>query len=178
MMAGLLAYLIRPSSMSWSSLPLPAWLRWTGVPLGFAAVCLLLWTLHTLGHNLTDTVVTRREAALVTHGPYRWIRHPFYVAMLLAVIATSLVAANWFLALTGVGVFALLAVARPPKSGISSPDSAATTRTTRGRRDDSCHGRKECISDQRGGSTVAEPTSAVTVLFALLVGWSRGRRRF
>lgn len=110
LLAGLLAYLIRPGSMSWSSLPLPAWLRWAGAPIGFAAVCLLLWTLRSLGPNLTDTVVTRRDAALVTHGPYRWIRHPFYVAMLLAVIGTSLIAANWFLAITGVGVFALLAV--------------------------------------------------------------------
>jgi protein-S-isoprenylcysteine O-methyltransferase Ste14 len=110
MMAGLVAYLIRPGSMSWSSLPLPAWPRWAGVPVGMAAVCLLFWTLRSLGPNLTDTVVTRRDAALVTHGPYRWIRHPFYVAMLLGVIAVSLVAANWFLAMTGVGVFALLAV--------------------------------------------------------------------
>lgn len=110
LLASFVAYLIRPGSMSWSSLPLPAWMRWAGAPIGFAAVCLLLWTLRSLGHNLTDTVVTRREAALVTHGPYRWIRHPFYVAMLLAVIATSLVAANWFLGLTGVAVFALLAV--------------------------------------------------------------------
>jgi protein-S-isoprenylcysteine O-methyltransferase Ste14 len=110
MMVGLLAYLFRPNSMSWLSLPLPAWLRWAGVPIGMAAECLLIWTLRSLGHNLTDTVVTRRNASLVTHGPYRWIRHPFYVAMLLAVIATSLIAANWFLAVTGVGAFALLAV--------------------------------------------------------------------
>ena len=110
MMASLLASLIRPSSMSWSSLPLPAWLRWTGAPIGIAAVCLLFWTLRSLGRNLTDTVVTRRDAALVTDGPYRWIRHPFYVSMLLGVIATSLIAANWLLAITGVGMFSLLAV--------------------------------------------------------------------
>jgi protein-S-isoprenylcysteine O-methyltransferase Ste14 len=110
LLASLVAYLIRPSSMSWSSLPLPAWLRWTGVPVGIAAVCLLFWTLRSLGRNLTDTVVTRRNAALVTHGPYHWIRHPFYVSMLLAVIATSLIAANWFLAVTGIGVFLLLAI--------------------------------------------------------------------
>jgi protein-S-isoprenylcysteine O-methyltransferase Ste14 len=110
LLAGLLAYLFRPSLMSWSSLPLPAWLRWMGVPIGIAASGLLFWTLRSLGRNLTDTVVTRREASLVTHGPYRWIRHPFYIAMLLAVIAISLVAANWFLAVTGVGVFAILAV--------------------------------------------------------------------
>jgi protein-S-isoprenylcysteine O-methyltransferase Ste14 len=28
---------------------------------------------------LTDTLVTRREHTLITHGPYRWVRHPFYV---------------------------------------------------------------------------------------------------
>jgi protein-S-isoprenylcysteine O-methyltransferase Ste14 len=110
LLISVVAYLVRPSSMAWSSLSLPGWLRWAGAPLGLAAVCFLFWTLHSLGANLTDTVVTRREAALVTHGPYRWIRHPFYVAMLLAVIATSLIAANWLLALAGVGVFALLAV--------------------------------------------------------------------
>ena len=110
LLASLVAYLIRPGSMAWSSLPLPGWVRWIGAPFGFAAALLLFWTLHSLGHNLTDTVVTRREAALVTHGPYRWIRHPFYVALLLAVIGISLVAANWFLAITGVGVFTLLAM--------------------------------------------------------------------
>jgi protein-S-isoprenylcysteine O-methyltransferase Ste14 len=110
LLAGLLAYLFRPSLMTWSSVPLPSWLRWMGVPFGIAAVGLLFWTLRSLGRNLTDTVVTRREASLVTHGPYRWIRHPFYVSMLLAVIAISLVAANWFLAVIGVGVFAILAV--------------------------------------------------------------------
>ena len=110
LLAGVLAYLIRPSSMSWLRLPLADWVRWLGVPIGIAAVGLLFWTLRSLGRNLTDTVVTRREASLVTHGPYRWVRHPFYVSMLLGVIAISLVAANWFLAITGVGVFALLAV--------------------------------------------------------------------
>jgi protein-S-isoprenylcysteine O-methyltransferase Ste14 len=110
LLISLVAYLIRPSWMAWSSLSLPAWLRWAGAPLGLAAACFLFWTLHSLGANLTDTVVARHKATLVTHGPYRWIRHPFYVAMLLAVIATSLIAANWLLAVAGVGVFALLAV--------------------------------------------------------------------
>ena len=31
-----------------------------------------------LGPNLTDTVVTRKAHALVSTGPYRWVRHPFY----------------------------------------------------------------------------------------------------
>src|SRR5262245_22295122 len=74
---GLIAYMVNPSSMAWSALALPVWLRWTGVGVWAAAGGLLLWTFRNLGSNLTDTVVTRKEHTLITHGPYRWIRHPF-----------------------------------------------------------------------------------------------------
>ena len=60
--------------------------------------------------NLTDTVVTRRDATLVTHGPYRYVRHPFYVSFALGVLANSLVAANWFFLLCGATAFVMLAV--------------------------------------------------------------------
>jgi protein-S-isoprenylcysteine O-methyltransferase Ste14 len=107
---GLLAYLIDPKWMSWSALPLPTWLRWIGVGIGAASGLLIIWTFRNLGTNLTDTVVTRRDHTLVTTGPYRWVRHPFYCAFGLAVAANSLVAANWFLLVSGAVAFALLAV--------------------------------------------------------------------
>jgi len=110
-MAGLIVYLIRPESMAWSSIRLPPGVRWSGVGFGVAAAILLLWTMRALGGNLTDTVVTRRRHSLVTSGPYRWVQHPFYVAAALAMTADSLVAANWFLAGTGV-VTAMLLVKR------------------------------------------------------------------
>ena len=78
--------------------------------IGVSAALLLIWVFRGLGTNLTDTVVTRAEHTLVTTGPYRWVRHPFYVATALAVIANSLVAANWFLALTGGLTVALIVV--------------------------------------------------------------------
>jgi protein-S-isoprenylcysteine O-methyltransferase Ste14 len=98
---GVITYMVNPARMAWSSMPLPLWLRWTGVAIGAAAGCLLVWTLVNLGKNLTDTVVTRKAHTLVTVGPYRWVRHPFYDAVGLAVLANSLVAANWFLLATG-----------------------------------------------------------------------------
>lgn len=110
-MLGLIAYMINPWWMSWSSLALPAWLRWMGVGLGVLAGGLLIWTLRTLGKNLTDTVVTRREHTLVTRGPYNWVRHPFYDALALSILANSLAAANWFLFLTG-GLLLVLIVIR------------------------------------------------------------------
>ncbi len=94
--------------MAWSSLPLPLWLRWAGVGIGIPTGLLLIVTFRTLGRNLTDTVVTRSEHSLVTSGPYRWVRHPFYLATILAVTANSLVTANWFIALTGACAFGLL----------------------------------------------------------------------
>jgi protein-S-isoprenylcysteine O-methyltransferase Ste14 len=105
------AYLINPSGMGWASLPLSAWLRWIGGCLAVLAVPpLLLWTFHSLGKNLTDTVVTRREHTLVTHGPYRWVRHPFYNVVLLAIISMSLLAASCLLALLGLTAFTLIVV--------------------------------------------------------------------
>jgi protein-S-isoprenylcysteine O-methyltransferase Ste14 len=110
MMAGLIAFIVSPASMEWSSVPLPIWMRWIGVALGVVAGVLLTWTLRTLGKNLTDTVVTRKEHTLVTTGPYHWIRHPFYSSLALTVIANSLTAANWFLFITGALVFTLLVI--------------------------------------------------------------------
>jgi protein-S-isoprenylcysteine O-methyltransferase Ste14 len=94
--AGLIAYLINPACMAWAAVPLPVGLRWTGVGLGLIAGVLLVWMFRTLGRNLTDTVVTRKKHTLVTHGPYRWVRHPLYTSAALVVLAHSLIAANWF----------------------------------------------------------------------------------
>ena len=108
---GVIVYMVNPAWMAWSSLPLPAWLRWTGAGVSAITAGLLTWTLHGLGTNLTDTVVTRPAHTLVTHGPYRWVRHPFYDCLALLILANSLMAANWVFLLTG-SVFLFLIVVR------------------------------------------------------------------
>ena len=107
---GLIAWMVDPSSMAWSGVSLPVWLRWTGVGLIALAGGLLVWTFRCLGRNLTDTVVTRQNHTLVLHGPYRWVRHPFYDAAALLMVAISLIAANWFLFVAGVAAFSLLII--------------------------------------------------------------------
>ena len=107
---GIVIYMINPAWMAWSAMPLPVWLRWSGAGFWALSVALLIWTLPTLGTNLTDTVVTRERHTLVTSGPYRWIRHPFYDAMALVTVGAGLIAANWFILASGAVVFTLLAV--------------------------------------------------------------------
>lgn len=106
---GAIAYMINPASMAWSSVALPAWVRWSGVALTALTAILLLWTLRSLGSNLTDTVVTRRAHTLVTRGPYQWVRHPFYDCMALFMVSTALMMGNWFVLAAGVIGFGILA---------------------------------------------------------------------
>jgi protein-S-isoprenylcysteine O-methyltransferase Ste14 len=73
----------------------------------------MYWTLSNLGKNLTDTVVTRAEATLVTDGPYRWVRHPFYVTAALLMASVTLLTANWLIGLSSIVVLALLAIRTP-----------------------------------------------------------------
>ncbi len=106
-------YLIFPMYFLWAAMPLPTWLRWIGVGTGVLCSLLMYWTLSSLGKNLTDTVVTRAEATLVTHGPYRWVRHPFYVTAALLMSSVTLLTANWFIGVSSVAVLALLAIRTP-----------------------------------------------------------------
>jgi protein-S-isoprenylcysteine O-methyltransferase Ste14 len=89
---------------------LPDWLRWIGAGLVGFCPLLLAWTLHSLGRNLTDTVVTRQEHTLVTTGPYRWVRHPFYGSLLLSVLSNALVAANWFIFACGLALLTMISL--------------------------------------------------------------------
>ena len=106
-------YLIFPAFFQWASMPLPPWLRWMGVVTGALCSLLMYWTLSSLGKNLTDTVVIRAEAKLVTNGPYRWVRHPFYVTAALLMASVTLLTANWLIGVSSVLVLALLAIRTP-----------------------------------------------------------------
>jgi len=107
------AYMIHPAWLDWSRIDLPDWLRWLGVAMGVAGDFMAYWVFTSLGNNVTPTVVTRKNATLVTHGPYRWIRHPLYLMGLLAYFGFALLAENWFLAILSVLAFYLLNLRLP-----------------------------------------------------------------
>lgn len=110
MLLVLILYFVAPDWIEWAMLPLPAWLRWLGSVLMVVATALQVWMFLALGKNITDTVVTRKEHTLVTHGPYRWIRHPLYVAFVGLFVAVALITTNWLFFAGGVFTFTLMVI--------------------------------------------------------------------
>jgi protein-S-isoprenylcysteine O-methyltransferase Ste14 len=109
----ILGYVINPNWLSWASLPMPPWLRWVGVAIALIAWALLIWMFKSLGDNITDTVVTRKQHSLVVHGPYRWIQHPLYSFGTLFFFGLSLITAKWILLLFTILAFVLLSLRTP-----------------------------------------------------------------
>ncbi len=107
------AYLVWPPLVNWASVPLIPEIRWSGAFCGVAGVWLMYATLTSLGKNLTDTVATRADATLVTRGPYRYVRHPFYVTAALLMLAAGLLSANVLIVAAGLVVIVMLALRTP-----------------------------------------------------------------
>src|SRR5579862_2705609 len=104
------AWLWNPAWFTWATVPMPDWVGWIGVA-GFAfAIALLVWMFITLGRNLTDTVVTRRDAHFVDHGPYRYVRNPMYTGILIISFSLGLSLETWLVPLGGSVVFSILAI--------------------------------------------------------------------
>jgi protein-S-isoprenylcysteine O-methyltransferase Ste14 len=68
---------------------------WCGLVLLLAARALRQWAFWTLGRYFTFTVQTSADQVVVTTGPYRFVRHPAYTALLLAAAAGGLYVGNW-----------------------------------------------------------------------------------
>ncbi|OKH29958.1 hypothetical protein NIES2101_42810 [Calothrix sp. HK-06] len=74
-------------------------LRWVGVGCAFLGTLLRIWSMKVLGSYYTCTLVTTSEQRVIQHSPYRFIRHPGYLAALLiwvgAAVASGSVTATF-----------------------------------------------------------------------------------
>ena len=84
-----------------------AWLRrpvfvpalgWTMLALVVGSQALRWWCIATLGHRWNTRVIVVPGLPLVTAGPYRWLRHPNYVAVVVEGFALPLVHTAWITA--------------------------------------------------------------------------------
>jgi protein-S-isoprenylcysteine O-methyltransferase Ste14 len=54
-----------------------------------------VWAIATLGRAFRTTVEVDPGQAVVSSGPYRWVRHPSYSGLLMIVTGCGLAAGNW-----------------------------------------------------------------------------------
>lgn len=85
------------------------WTMWSMLPLVFflIAQAIRVWALATLGRSWNTKIIVLPGAEPVNHGPYKWIRHPNYVVVVLEIFFLPL----FFQAYVTAIVFSLLNVA-------------------------------------------------------------------
>jgi len=108
-----IVYLINPQWMAWSKIGLPEWARWFGFGFGIIVVGLIYWLFISIQGGITPVSATRKDHKLVTHGIYRWVRHPLYTVGSSLYISFGLMSDNWFIIFMGVGAFIVMAIRTP-----------------------------------------------------------------
>ena len=73
-------------------------LGWLMLALVVASQALRWWCIATLGQQWNTRVIVVPGLALVSRGPYRWLRHPNYVAVAVEGLALPLVHSAWLTA--------------------------------------------------------------------------------
>lgn len=75
--------------------PFVPWLAWPMLAVVVAAQGLRWWCIATLGRQWSTRVVVVPGLGLVRRGPYRWLPHPNYVAVVAEGVALPLVHSAW-----------------------------------------------------------------------------------
>lgn len=79
--------------------PFIPWLGWPMLAVVVASQGLRWWCVKSLGKRWNTRVIVLPHATLVRRGPYRWMRHPNYVAVVAEGFALPLVHTAWLTAL-------------------------------------------------------------------------------
>lgn len=79
--------------------PFLPWLGWPMLALVLASQGLRWWCIATLGERWNTRVIVVPGLPLVRRGPYRWLPHPNYVAVVVEGVALPLVHTAWVTAL-------------------------------------------------------------------------------
>lgn len=79
--------------------PFLPWLGWPMLAVAVLAQMLRWWCITALGERWNTLVIVVPDAPLVRQGPYRWLHHPNYVAVVAEGIALPLVHTAWLTAI-------------------------------------------------------------------------------
>ncbi|MEO7016819.1 MAG: isoprenylcysteine carboxyl methyltransferase family protein [Leifsonia sp.] len=91
--------------------PFFPWLGWPMLVLVLSSQALRWWCIRVLGPRWNTRVIIVEDLPLVARGPYRWLKHPNYVAVVVEGFALPLVHSAWITALTFTVLNAVLLLA-------------------------------------------------------------------
>ena len=75
--------------------PAPNAFAVAGVVVIWVGLALRVWAVLTLGRSFSTFIEIDADQAVVTRGPYRWVRHPSYTGLLLIALGFGLGVGNW-----------------------------------------------------------------------------------
>jgi protein-S-isoprenylcysteine O-methyltransferase Ste14 len=82
----------------WKGAAIP-WLRpqvtLAGIVVIVLGAALRWWAIFTLGRYFTFEVAVRSTQSVVRSGPYRFVRHPSYTAILIMLLGVAMALTNW-----------------------------------------------------------------------------------
>ena len=82
--------------------------RWIGFALFVLGALLRMWPVLVLGRHYSVLLAIQEHHDLVTDGPYRWVRHPFYLGSIVNAVGWALVFRSSFGLLLAAAAVALL----------------------------------------------------------------------
>jgi protein-S-isoprenylcysteine O-methyltransferase Ste14 len=101
--------------LSFADYDLASSIRWAGAVIMFGSLWLFLRSHMDLGLNWSVSLELRQDHQLVSHGVYRWVRHPMYASIWLWGLAQGLMLANWFAGWAVIPAFAAMYFIRTPR---------------------------------------------------------------
>lgn len=99
--------------IGFAQLPFVPALVIVGCVLAVAGLLLIIWSHHALGVAFCISAAPTPDQSLVTSGPYRRVRHPIYLALVLKAVGVALATCNLLVVATSVIMLIGIAIRIP-----------------------------------------------------------------
>jgi protein-S-isoprenylcysteine O-methyltransferase Ste14 len=76
-------------------LPATRFVFFTGAAVVVTGLAFSVWARAYLGRNWSGIVALKADHELIRSGPYRFVRHPIYTGLLVAIVGSAIVRGEW-----------------------------------------------------------------------------------